>query len=65
MTQRQLYQQTLEEMRQLERRIHCLEQCFLVVSDAETVDAVNLQLSALQQRKRQLFAALRSIYYEK
>lgn len=65
MTQKQLYLQTLEEMRLLECRIHCLEQCFLVVSDPETVDAVNLQLLALQKQKKGLFADLRALYDKK
>lgn len=61
----QLYEETLHDLRAVERKINCLEQCFLVISHPETVDSVNYQLLSLQLQRKQLFERLRALNSEK
>ena len=59
------YEETLAELRQLDKKIECLEACFLVISQAEMIDSVNYQLLGLKLRRRTLLAHLRGSYAQK
>ena len=59
------YEETLAELRQLDKKIECLEACFLVISQAEMIDSVNYQLLGLKLRRHTLLAHLRGSYAQK
>ena len=59
------YEETLNELHRLDKKIECLEACFLVISQAEMIDSVNYQLLGLKIRRRALLARLRSLHAQK
>ncbi len=61
MQQDKIYEKTLAEIKDLDRRIQCLNACFTVISNAEMLDTVNYQLLSLNKRRRLLFTHLRTL----
>ncbi len=61
MQQDKIYQQILSEIKDLDRRIQCLNACFSVVSNGEMLDSVNYQLLSLNKRRWALFKHLRTL----
>ncbi len=56
------YGQLLEVLRDIDRKIRCLEACFVVISEPEMVDKVNLQLSELRRQRKGVFEQLKPLY---
>ena len=61
MKQDEIYEKTLAEIKDLDRRIQCLNACFMVISNAEMLDSVNYQLLSLNKRRGSLFKYLRTL----
>lgn len=49
------------EIRETDRKLRCLDACFIAISRPEMLDAVNLQILALKARRAALFSELRTL----
>lgn len=59
------YLQILQQVREIDCRIRCLNACFQVISQPEMLDSVNYQLLGLKLRRQTLLTQLKPLYQKK
>ena len=57
-----VYEETVSQIKEVDRRIKCLNACFLVLSEPKMIDSVNYQLLALKTRRSFLSARAHELF---
>lgn len=55
------YAQTLSEIKEIDRKLRCLDACFSVISQPEMLDSINYQILSLKTKRSMLFKQLCAI----